>query len=393
MRIAGRLEAGGAMLPLLAALGISPAVAQDGTKLQAEADVVYVDEAGVGSSNAVSIAFTATGAVTVDSVSIENTKGNAFKSDGPPTLDVSGGSGTLELLYEPTERGQQSARVTIASNADCTLPQVLEVRSSAYVPCIVASPLIMDWGEVPVGDADLILLSLKSCDGRNHTVNSALTDNSRFAFGAPTPFDITPTGVNVTVQYTPIDDTPQGGTLTIGDWGTTIQLIANDCYAGNPDNYDSDGDGISDCGIPSGGQWTDDDGDGWSEVEGDCDDLQAAINPDAVEVDGGVDDNCNGLRDEHKDADGDNVQIPEDCDDTDAWVSIGEFEVFDGRDNDCDGQVDDGVSPQTCSDGTDTGAGTGSGGCGCTTPGPTPVGVGSIVLLVLVGFRRTSETR
>jgi hypothetical protein len=39
----------------------------------------------------------------------------------------------------------------------------------------------------------------------------------------------------------------------------------------------------------------DDDGDGYSEVEGDCDDANAEINPDAIDVCGdGIDQDCSG---------------------------------------------------------------------------------------------------
>ncbi|MFT4974802.1 MAG: hypothetical protein ACI8S6_000685 [Myxococcota bacterium] len=41
--------------------------------------------------------------------------------------------------------------------------------------------------------------------------------------------------------------------------------------------------------------WTDDDGDGYSEHEGDCDDEDDAIHPDAEETAGdGIDSNCDG---------------------------------------------------------------------------------------------------
>lgn len=53
------------------------------------------------------------------------------------------------------------------------------------------------------------------------------------------------------------------------------------------EGFDENGDGIPDC-------W-DDDADGFTGYDGDCDDTDPAINPDAREKRGdGVDNNCNG---------------------------------------------------------------------------------------------------
>jgi len=129
---------------------------------------------------------------------------------------------------------------------------------------------------------------------------------------------------------------------------------------------DSDGDGYGDpdtsetaCDAPS----------GWLDDASDCDDTDAAVNPDASEVCNGVDDDCNGWTDAddpgvtdasayYLDYDGDGhgsaavsttacsppsgyVENTDDCDDLDADVSPDGTEVCNGTDDDCDGDTDE----------------------------------------------------
>ncbi|MBN2798203.1 MAG: lamin tail domain-containing protein [Deltaproteobacteria bacterium] len=75
----------------------------------------------------------------------------------------------------------------------------------------------------------------------------------------------------------------------------------------------------------------DEDADGWTVTDGDCDDLDPQVHPHQVEQCNGVDDNCQGQVDEGlPDADADGL-----CDGLDA-------EACDGLDNDGDGVVDEG---------------------------------------------------
>jgi hypothetical protein len=95
----------------------------------------------------------------------------------------------------------------------------------------------------------------------------------------------------------------------------------------------------------------DNDGDGFTEAWGDCDDEDARIHPNAEEICwDGTDNNCNGLTDEDcnvscPDADGDGYRDPScggsDCNDDDRTIRPGAVEICDNIDNNCDGRIDE----------------------------------------------------
>lgn len=110
------------------------------------------------------------------------------------------------------------------------------------------------------------------------------------------------------------------------------------------------------------------DGDGFSPNQGDCNDLDNNINPDAADPCDGLDQNCDGIPDELFDVDGDSfTSCGGDCRDNDVTSFPGAVELVDGIDNDCDGIADnntvqsdddgDGFSEQQgdCNDNPDDG--------------------------------------
>ncbi len=165
----------------------------------------------------------------------------------------------------------------------------------------------------------------------------------------------------------------------------------NDCDDAEPERYpgnveicdgiDNDCDGELDEGLLS-SWWTDADNDGFGDPgtevvacrqppgtadnDGDCDDSAAPVNPDALEICDGIDNDCDGSTDGPDaagrgtwflDADGDGHGDPDsplsactqpansvtdatDCDDADFDINPDGNEVCDSIDNDCDGLVD-----------------------------------------------------
>ncbi len=146
-----------------------------------------------------------------------------------------------------------------------------------------------------------------------------------------------------------------------------ISLLALSCVfaVGCPGGDAMDKDVVKDDTAESGtGDCVEEDGDGFCVSDGDCDDNNPAVNPDAEEICDGNDNNCNGEIDEngetvyYEDADNDGfgdrnasvmacdpesgwVANGDDCDDDESTVYPGADEVCDGLDNDCNGIIDD----------------------------------------------------
>ncbi len=142
-----------------------------------------------------------------------------------------------------------------------------------------------------------------------------------------------------------------GGPLAyLGDGAGGFAAPASDPFPDVPDATmlvfaDLDNDGDADA-FAATYVAEDGDGDGWTVGDGDCNDANIDVNPDAEEVaDNGFDDDCDLVADDGTDtadADEDGSSIADgDCDDTRDDVLPGAPELVDSRDNDCDGLVDE----------------------------------------------------
>ncbi|MFM7200107.1 MAG: putative metal-binding motif-containing protein, partial [Myxococcota bacterium] len=144
--------------------------------------------------------------------------------------------------------------------------------------------------------------------------------------------------------------------------GTTDEGVTTTYYRdGDRDGYGSASSTLQGCKVPS----------GYVSNKLDCNDADANINPDAIEVCDGKDQDCNAQIDEglpvftyYRDADGDGygnssqsqsacktpdgyVSVGGDCNDADKAIAPNASEVCNGKDDDCDGATDEGLPTQT----------------------------------------------
>jgi len=216
------------------------------------------------------------------------------------------------------------------------------------------------------------------CDGKDNNCDGEIDEAGSNTFY----IDYDGDGFGTDTEYFTISDcdAPDGYVSNADDCDDTDAAV-HPSATEVCDGADNNCDGSIDEGLLS-TQYRDADGDGFGDPEGmeeqcgsadgyvlfadDCDDTDAMVNPTALEVCDGIDNNCRDGIDEgmggtmFMDSDGDGYGDPAlpvdacegvegavdndlDCDDRNAEISPDAIEVCDGIDNDCDGGTDDAV--------------------------------------------------
>jgi hypothetical protein len=347
----------------------------------------------------------------------------------------------VEINFRPDSEDNFRAQLTIISNDSTTAERTEDgkgiwraaLRGVGEVPCMRVLPNFFDFGPKPPGGYFAADFRLQNCGRAPLTVSSFDFDGSvSFYAASSTPiYILADDEEQAQIAWIPASSNPESVYLSLvvndPEFDQELEITGNNCDESTPEFWDEDEDGWTPCGgdcddnnaavnpsavellgngiddncndvidgstadvsdplvdddadgysesegdcddanenifptaideanniddncdgnIDEGTTYTDDDGDGWSEREGDCDDDDETIYPDASDVENGIDDNCNGFTDEGSpnfDDDGDGFSDADgDCNDNDPWTFPDAVEDCDNVDNNCNGEIDEG---------------------------------------------------
>ena len=275
-----------------------------------------------------------------------------------PVAGLSVGPHTLSLIAIDSAGQKAVANVTITIEDVPDAPWISIVHPAVGDPARDDAPFTFT---ATVGDNQDALETLavtvssaesgEVCTMMADSAGLATCEGTLYATTHHLTFTVTdPGGLSATAEaglevdsHLDIDDDGDGWTENQGDCDDARPLA----FPGGTETFDStdeDCDGTADNGTDN----FDDDGDGFSETDGDCDDADATSYPEGTEVIDGADTDCDGVLENDTDVyddDGDGwSESIGDCDDGDPSAYPYASELEDGVDNDCDTIVDEGTN-------------------------------------------------
>ena len=276
--------------------------------------------------------------------------------------------------------------------------------SSDTGPALVASTVLVDFGEAALGDSTSATVQIDNEGSATAELGlPTFSGQNAFAFAlddAQWPISLEPgASAAVSLRFTPLAAGVASAVLEIsagsgglsggvaaaapGNLSVSVALLGQGIGAGSGDDDDSAALGDDDDTTPSDDDdsaalgdddddttsGADEDGDGHAAAAdggSDCDDTDPMVNPTSYEICDGIDNNCNDSIDDnpidgtiwHLDSDSDGyggqlltqeacsapssyVGNSDDCDDLESGIYPGATELCNGIDDDCDGAIDD----------------------------------------------------
>ena len=324
----------------------------------------------------------------------------SFSSEPSMTIPAQSDPVPLELSLETTTNGFHSDMIRFEwYDAGRVHEHRIGFRALVDTPTVMTSRSRLDFGPVDSGAFHMMQLVVTATGVIDADIDSIeLLDTSGvFSFTASPvlqnlPSTISPGQdeiISVRAELGISDNpTPTASTLVItfdGGQQRQVALVVNDCLQTTSDRWDQDGDGYSVCSgdcddsvvninpgaidvfdgldndcdgvVQDNALSVDNDGDGFCEHPvvcadgtdpGDCHDLADTAYPGATEVVDGLDNNCDGLTDENSsvsDDDGDGVtELDGDCDDALDTIHPGALEARNGVDDNCDTRIDEDIA-------------------------------------------------
>ena len=155
----------------------------------------------------------------LDTLTVVGTSEYAITVDPSGTTLAPGAAAMVEVTYTPTNSGPDLADLEIPSNdPDEPVVVVPLVGADEAVPEIDVDPLTVDFGSVDIGQTETETVTVTNLGGASLTVSGVfLSGSSEFTFVAGSLPGTLAAGASrtISVVYTPTDQFPDGGVLTV----------------------------------------------------------------------------------------------------------------------------------------------------------------------------------